>query len=351
MQLAWSPDGARVAGIVRAGPGVGLWIVGADGAGARVRTSDAALSYPAWAPGGDVTCLASSGEHQRVTLPCATGRDVADQEAYGPVAFSPAGDRLYYGTPNERGVLDLWVQSLGGGRAQSVARFARDAYAPSAARDGRVLFKTQDYRVFVAVAPAGGGPTRAVTTFMAENPTWSPTGDRLSVTFGDWRRVVDDFRYPDITQDIGIVAVDRAAPAAVDAPDTVFRASPSEDQGMQWSPNGRWAAFHSHADHSDDIYLQPADRSAPPRKISQGPLRETGYARWSPDGRSILYTAYERDGAALRPGVYLVGVDQATGTVTAAQRRIPIDFAGNPINVLRGCPGREAPHAVPRIRE
>lgn len=333
VQLAWSPDGARVAGIVPAGPGAGLWIVEADGAGARVRTSDAALSYPAWTPGGEVACLASSSDRQRLTLPCATGRDVVGQDAYGPVAFSPAGDRLYYGAPNERGVLDLWSRSLGAGRAEPLTRFARDAYAPGVMRDGGVLFKTQDYRVFVAVAPAGGGPTRAVTTFMSENPTWSPGGDRLSVTFGNWRRVVDDFRYPDIAQDIGIVAVNLAAPAAADAPDTVFRASPSEDQGMQWSPNGRWAAFHSHADHTDDIYLQPADRSAPPSKISQGSLRETGYARWSPDGRSILYTAYERDGTALRPGVYLVGVDQVSGAVTRAQRRIPIDYAGNPINV------------------
>jgi Tol biopolymer transport system component len=214
-----------------------------------------------------------------------------------------------------------------------LTHFARDAYAPTVTRGGQVLFKTQDYRVFVAVAPAAGGPTRAVTTFMSENPTWSPTGDRVSVTFGNWRRVVDDFRYPDIAQDIGIVGVDLRAPQAKGAPDTVFRASPSEDQGMQWSPNGRWAAFHSHADHTDDIYLQPADRSAPPRKISAGPLRETGYARWSPDGRSIMFTAYEREGAAMRPGVYLVGVDQATGAVTQPQRRIPIEFAGNPVNV------------------
>jgi len=329
-QLAWSPDGAQVAGTVPGGAGAGLWIVAADGSDAQRRASDAALSYPAWAPNGDVACLESSGSDQRLTLPCGSGQKMLDTTVYGPVAFS--ADRLYYATPNDRGVLDLWVR-MPGAPAVGLTHFARDAYAPSVARDGRVIFKTQDYRVFVAVAPAAGGDTRAVTTFMSENPTWSPTGNRLSITFGNWRRVVDDFRYPDIAQDIGIVAVDLEAPEAKGAPDTVFRASPSEDQGMQWSPDGRWAAFHSHADHTDDIYLQPADRSAPPRKISEGPLRETGYARWSPDGLSIMFTAYERDGAVMRPGVYLLGVDQTTGAVTRAQRRIPIAFPGNPINV------------------
>lgn len=330
VQLAWSPDGARVAGTVPGGPGAGLWIVTSDGSRAQRQTSDATLTYPAWAPGGEVACLESTADRQRLTLPCGSGRAVVDANVYGPVAFS--SDRLYYAIPNDRGVLDLWVRAPGV-ITIGLTHFARDAYAPSVTRSGQVLFKTQDYRVFVAMAPAGGGATRAVTTFMSENPTWSPSGDRLSVTFGNWRRVVDDFQYPDIAQDIGIVAVDLRSPEAKDAPDTVFRASPSEDQGMQWSPNGRWAAFHSHADHTDDIYLQPADRSAPPRKISEGPLRETGYARWSPDGRSILYTAYERDGTAMRPGVYIVGVDQATGAVTGAQRRIPIAFAGNPVNV------------------
>ena len=330
VQLAWSPEGARVAGVVPGGLGAGLWVIGSDGSQARLQTSDAALSYPAWTPSGEVACLESSRSGQRLTLPCGSGRSMVDTEVYGPVAFS--AERLYYAVPNAKGVLDLWVRTPGVAPI-GLTHFARDAYAPSVTRGGQALFKTQNYRVFVAVAPAAGGPTRAVTTFMSENPTWSPTGDRLSVTFGNWRRVVDDFKYPDIAQDIGIVAVDLRAPEAKGAPDTVFRASPSEDQGMQWSPNGRWAAFHSHAEHTDDIYLQPADRSAPPRKISEGPLRETGYARWSPDGRSIMFTAYERDGTAMRPGVYLVGVDQATGAVTQPQLRIPIVFGGNPVNV------------------
>lgn len=330
VQLAWSPDGSRVAGVVPVGPGAGLWIMESDGSESRRRTSAAALSYPAWAPGGEVACLESSGGSQRLTLPCGSGRSMVETDVYGPVAFS--ADRIFYAVPNDRGVLDLWVRTPGA-TPIALTHFARDAYAPSVTHDGQVLFKTQDYRVFVAVAPASGGPTRTIATFMSENPTWSPTGDRLSLTFGNWRRVIDDFRYPDIAQDIGIVTVDLQAPEAKGAPDTVFRASPSEDQGMQWSPNGRWAAFHSHADHTDDIYLQPADRSAPARKISEGPLRETGYARWSPDGRSIMFTAYERDGMTMRPGVYVVGVDQASGAVTQPQRRIPIHFAGNPVNV------------------
>ena len=35
----------------------------------------------------------------------------------------------------------------------------------------------------------------------------------LGITYGTWRRVVDDAKYPDIAQEAGIIAVDPASPA------------------------------------------------------------------------------------------------------------------------------------------
>ena len=79
--------------------------------------------------------------------------------------------------------------------------------------EGRpVLFGVQDYRAFIAVVPSGGGPTRQLTTFQSETPTWSRDDRSIGFTYGSWRRMVDDIRYPDIAQDLGVVRADAARP-------------------------------------------------------------------------------------------------------------------------------------------
>ena len=338
--LAWSPDGTRVAGTVPADGNSQVWIVTADGEEARVRTSAMRLTYPAWWPDGeDVACLAMETHRQRVDPNC--GGVIAGTnlpEAYGPLAFSPDGQHLYYAAPNDRGTLDLWQQTHDGSASQRLTQFTRDTYAPTVAHDGRILFKTQDYRVFIAVAPAQGGPTRAITTFQSETPSWDWQGEHIAFTYGSWRRVTDDIHYPDIAQHIGFVRAEEAEPA--DAPQTVVRSSYSEDQGMHWSPNGRWIAFHTHADGTDDIWLQPADGSAPARSISEGGV-ETGWPRWSPDGRWVAYTSEKRTGKARHGALYLVGIDQATGEITVPQREIPVDVPMGGMAIAEWSPDSE----------
>jgi len=218
--------------------------------------------------------------------------------------------------------LDLWVVPIAGGRATQLTSFSRDSYAPVLARDASVLFKVQSYRTVVAMAPAGGGATRALATFQSETPSWDPTGKRIGITFGRWRRVVDDAKYPDIAQDTGVLELFEEAP--VDHVSRVVQSSPSEDQALCWSPNGKWIAFHSHKDQSDDIWLQPADQQlGEARRISfLGRGAEVGWPRWSPDGRWVLFSGSSRD--TRRPALFVVGVDQETGRVTAEPEPIAI---------------------------
>ncbi len=74
---------------------------------------------------------------------------------------------------------------------------------------------------------------------------------------GRWRRVLDDGKYPDIAQEIGVIDVTQPTPAG--KPLEVIAQSDSEDQAMTWSPNGKWIAFHTHREMSDDVWLRPAD--------------------------------------------------------------------------------------------
>lgn len=329
LQLAWSSDG-RVAGIEASDAGSRLWVVDSAGHGTVRARSAAELSYPAWLPDGRIACLALEGGRQRVTLPCggATVPGLEDRDVYGPIGVAPDGMTLYLAIPNDSGFvatrawgLDARPDDPTNGRL--LGAFPRDAYAPSVTRDGAVLFKVQDYWTDVMVMPAGGGEPQLRTAFQAETPSWHWTGDSLGVTYGTWRRVVDDFKYPDIAQDAGIIAAAGPTPAA--QPATVVQNSVSEDQGLTWSPNGKWIAFHSHQQGSDDVWLRRADSTGPAVRISRlGRGAEVGWPRWSKDGRWIVFDGDASRGQGSRSALWVIGIDQETGRVKVAAREVPL---------------------------
>jgi Tol biopolymer transport system component len=317
-QLAWSPDGQSIAAVAN---GDELRVLSAAGAVLRTQKSAHRIAFPAWTRAGEVACVATVDGRSRVTIPCggAAIRTDPDLDVYGPIAFAPDGRIMYVAFANGAGFVDLWAAPTGGGRARRLTSFARDTYAPSVAADGTVVFRVQSYRTVVAVAPAEGGTIQPRATFQSETPSWAPDGQRLGITYGTWRRVIDDAHYPDIAQDAGIIGPMSLATG----PSAVVHASVSEDQALCWSPNGRWIAFHSHKDQSDDIWLRPAEGEAAPQRISfLGRGTEAGWPRWSPDGHWILFDGNNR--TSRRSVNWLIGVDQATGRLTSQPAAIAV---------------------------
>jgi Tol biopolymer transport system component len=339
-EIAWSRDGAQLAAWIPQPRGALLWTGGADGSRGRVTRIETRVGSLAWSPDGKtLACLIGSNDKQYVSVPCGVAPGPDAPEAYGALAFSADGTKLYYASPNARGTLDLWVRPTSGGRGTRLTSFARDTYGPSVSRNGRVLFATQDYRTFVAVVPADGGVVKQLTTFQSETPTWSRDDRQIGVTYGTWRRIVDDLKYPDIAQDLGSVSSTGDVPAS--GPLRVIRASSSEDQGLDWSPNGHWIVLHSHEKGLDDVWIQPADGSAPARAITTGGT-ETGWPRWSPNGAWIAYGTEIQDGNRLRGVLYTVGVDSATGRVTREARRVPIDGLRGDVDQVEWSPGSDS---------
>ena len=331
-QLAWSKDGRSLTAIVNGANGPHLVTRSAAGAMQESSPAPARAASPVWTPDGKVLCIAAVEGHQLITMPCG-GAALPRQpsaDAYGPLAVSPDGSTVYASYANRAGTVDLWAVPLrSGGEPHRLTSFARDTYAPSVAADGTVVFKVQSYRTHVAIVPADGGASRPLAIFQSETPSWDPTGKWIGITFGTWRRVPDDAKYPDIAQDAGVIASDAAAPAA--SPSSVVHDSVSEDQSLCWSPNGQWIAFHSHKEQSDDIWLRRASGDAAARRLTMlGRGAEAGWPRWSRDGRWLLFTGANRH--TKRNAIYVVGLDQERGEMTAEAKTV--ETTGVDVDVL-----------------
>jgi Tol biopolymer transport system component len=330
-QYAIAGDG-RMAAVQESGAGSALWLFGGVADSAEVIHSKRRLSFPFFAPDGHLACMARDDQRQLLRNPCGGVASALDVEAYGPAAFSRGGDSIYYAAPNAGGTLDLWVEPTRSGGAVRLTNFSRDAYAPTVAATGRALFKLQNYRTVVGVMADTGGLVTPIADFQSETPSWDPTGKWIGITHGTWRRVIDDFRYPDIAQDAGIISAD-PGDSLPHQPVRIVDASPSEDQSMTWSPNGKWIVYHSHKDQGDDLYLVPADRSQPARRITTfGRGFETGWPRWSPDGKWLAFDADSRD-ADRKSVIYVIGIDQESGVITAPERALAFEgFSGEAIH-------------------
>jgi Tol biopolymer transport system component len=163
----------------------------------------------------------------------------------------------------------------------------------------------------VVAFPSAGGPVHTVIAGReAYLPTWSRDGKRIAFVEGEYR--LADWA---LSQDVGIVSInDQILPVGEPKP---FVVGNHEDFPVQWSPDGRWIAWHSHRDPhrnapyydepgaTDDIWVRRAeDLRAPEIKVTHD-LWETGWAYWSPDGSELIYTTWDREGA---PGIYQVRV-------------------------------------------
>ena len=357
-QLTVSADGQWIAGLATSKEGPELWKISIDGSRAERKRLEGRPSAPVFMPSGEIACVSTTGGRPGISAPC--GETPLPPEppvdAVGPIAFSPDARSVYFASPGDQGMVDLWSLQRSTRRAQRLTSFKRDTYAPSVAADGTVLFKLQSYRTFVADVAASGGPTRQLANFQSETPSWHPSRPLIAVTYGTWRRVLDDAKYPDIAQEIGIIPV---GDAAVAAPQSIVAQSDSEDQAMAWSPNGKWIALHSHREMSDDIWLRPADGSAPDRRITfLGRGAEVGWPRWSPNGQLVLLDGAEKQSG--RSVVYVIGVNQDSGELTSELREVKAEgFEGelthaewlpngrSVVALAKEGPGRQAIVSIP----
>ena len=247
----------------------------------------------------------------------------------GSISVSPDSKRVYFAlvgaVPAENQArhkpdADRWLKIFEidlSTRARRLLVESRDEDNNSPAIAGGNLYwvRTIVHDSIVSV-PAEGGEAKEVIAG-GQLPMWRPDGNQIGYTFGGWRLA-------DWGLDLDDAVVDVDAEARRTSVPYVIVSGYHEDFPPAWSPDGHWIAFHSHRSKTavpeyssltstDDIYLRLADDVHAPEIRLTDFGWETGPAYWSPDGRKLLFTSWQRGG---QPGIdklFVLSIEPETG--------------------------------------
>ena len=149
--LAWSPDGRRVAfarfrtDLVDS---ANVWVAGADGSAPRLMTQEAGIQYtPAW---------------------------------------SPDGAQIAYIGGQGFGTYELYVMRADGSNRRQLTHNRSHEFLPAWSPDGRQLAfsadASGDYEIWIIHADGSGLRQLTVSPGLDTRPAWSPDGKRLAFT-------------------------------------------------------------------------------------------------------------------------------------------------------------------------
>jgi len=185
LQPAWSPDGASIAFASKRDGRWHIYVMHADGTGARRLTGTAQDdSHPTWSPdgrriafarAGDLYVVAAAGGRAR-RIRRGLGGELADP------AWSPDGRLIAYDyRPPGYSIREIWVVRADGGDEREVTRLRHLSSAPSWSPDGtRLAFKSDARSRNAEIYSIGldGKSLRRLTRSAIEtiDPAWSRSG-------------------------------------------------------------------------------------------------------------------------------------------------------------------------------
>jgi dipeptidyl aminopeptidase/acylaminoacyl peptidase len=289
-QTAVSPDGARIAYVVRV-PLLEeeqssylshIWVVGADGEDAvQFTRGERSATNPSFSPDGR-------------WLAFTTSRSGGNEEDEGPRSqvwvIGLAGGEAFPVTSAESGV-ESFAWSPTGDRIAYIMRDPETDGEKQRKREKRdPIFVDQNFKYghiySVSFDPARGGPAEAVRhtegEFHVTSFDWSPDGNTFVFSHQADPRLDEGAR----ASAISTVPSDGsgAMRPLVDLGGT--------DTGPRWSPDGSTIAFVSSGPTAErvglgDVYLVPAE-GGEARKLADSHDRSGGLVGWSRDGSAVL---------------------------------------------------------------
>lgn len=202
VEPAQSPDGRRIAFTSIRDGNAEVYVMDADGSGARNLTRHPAHdSAPAWSPDGTRILFVSdrNGDREQcrgcgyynvdIYVMDADGSSVQQLTfdpgmGAGTPAWSPDGRAIAFASAAD-GFPGIFAMDADGGNARRVSHDERPAWSPAWSPDGtRIAYIQSDDEdgTHVGVMAADGGGARQLTHVTAwhETPTWSPDGTRIA---------------------------------------------------------------------------------------------------------------------------------------------------------------------------
>lgn len=333
LDAAWSPDGKRLAFILRRqGKADAIAVSAADGSALSI-VMEADSDYPffravAWSPQGEDLAVArsSGGMASELWLVPLSGRpprrlfsDPPGVFSQKPV-FTPDGKALVHQS-NRAGATNLWLLPLDGGQPVRLTFGPGPDTMPSVSRDGSIAFLNTRARSYLSVIDLTSGRRREVFGHSSYiwAPAFSPSGRELAFSRaeadGSWhiwaakleggaaRQLTSGALpevYPRFTPDGGSVIYHTWSPG----PDRIWRVplaggppvplTPERDDDDQYgdiSPDGRWLAFARTENKITRIYIAPAS-GGEARRLTDS---VSTLPHWSPDGQWIAFSRSRGD--------------------------------------------------------
>jgi tricorn protease len=199
-------------------------------------------------------------------------------------SLKPGNPQVY------RSVSNIYkITAAGAGQPSQLTRHTSGSlYWPSMSADGKVIVYEESYGLWkLDVATGRSTEIRIdITAEPKENETVIEEVENEVESFDlspSGRRAVISARGQILT-----IATERGDITRV-APDRMA----SRNRSPKWSPDGRYLAFVSDREGSDEIWVSDPDGAGLKRITSLN--RETGAVVWTPDSKGLLYTATDRN--------------------------------------------------------
>jgi tricorn protease len=180
------------------------------------------------------------------------------------------------------GLTNIWRVSENGGKADRVTTFKTgDVRWPAISSDGRVIVFEHDFGIWkLDVNSKRATPiTLNIDAETQENLT----------ELESFSSQADDYDLAPNSRRVAFSVHGEIFTAPVEEGDLKqITDGPARDQGVSYSPDGKWLDYVSDQSGREELYVVPVDGSAPPQQITDIDALKLS-ANWSPDSKEIAF--------------------------------------------------------------
>jgi tricorn protease len=182
------------------------------------------------------------------------------------------------------GLTNIWRISENGGKADRVTTFKNgDVRWPAISSDGKTIVFEHDFGIW-KLDVASKRATQINLNIDAE------TQDNVT-ELEPFNSQADDYDLAPNSRRVAFSIHGEIFTAPVEEGDLKqITDGPARDQGVSYSPDGKWLSYVSDQSGREELYVVPVDGSTPPQQITDIDALKLS-ANWSPDSKEIAFAS------------------------------------------------------------